>query len=57
MTKLHRRIYIRAAKRKLKNVWYEDGGRYRMKARLHPRWVGGRAGYLSSAIFDGKLIL
>ena len=29
----------------------------RMKARLHPRWVGGRAGYLYSVIFEGKLIV
>ena len=29
----------------------------RMKARLHPRWVGGRAGYLYSVIFEGNLIV
>ena len=28
-----------------------------MKARLHPRWVGGRAGYLYSVIFEGNLIV
>ena len=28
-----------------------------MKARLHPRWVGGRAGYLYKVIFEGKLIV
>ena len=28
-----------------------------MKARLHPRWVGGRAGYLYSVVFGGKLIV
>ena len=28
-----------------------------MKARLHPRWVGGRAGYLYSVIYDGELIV
>ena len=28
-----------------------------MKARLHPRWVGGRAGYLYSVIFDGELLV
>ena len=28
-----------------------------MKARLHPHWAGGRAGYLYSVIFDGKLIV
>jgi hypothetical protein len=28
-----------------------------LKARLHPRWVGGRAGYLYSVIFCGKLIV
>jgi hypothetical protein len=28
-----------------------------MRARLHPRWVGGRTGYVYSVIFDGKLIV
>ena len=26
-------------------------------ARLHPHWVGGRAGYLYSVIHDGKLLV
>ena len=28
-----------------------------MRARLHPRWVGGRDGYRYSVVFDGKLIV
>ena len=28
-----------------------------MKARLHPQWVGGEAGYVYSVIFDGKLLI
>ena len=28
-----------------------------MKARLHPKWVGGRDGYRYSVLFDGKLIV
>ena len=28
-----------------------------MKARLHPIWVGGRAGYVYSVICDGQLIV
>ena len=28
-----------------------------LRARLHPHWVGGRAGHLYSVIFDGKLIV
>ena len=28
-----------------------------LKARLRPRWVGGRTGYLYSVIFGGKLIV
>ena len=28
-----------------------------MKARLHPHWVGGKAGYLYSVIYDGELIV
>lgn len=28
-----------------------------VKARLHPYWVGGRAGYLYSVIYDGKLLI
>jgi hypothetical protein len=28
-----------------------------LKARLHPRWVGGRDGYRYSVIFDGKLLV
>jgi hypothetical protein len=28
-----------------------------MKARLHPKWVGGRDGYHNSVIYDGKLIV
>jgi hypothetical protein len=28
-----------------------------LKARLHPHWVGGKAGYLYSVIFDGKLLV
>ena len=27
-----------------------------MKARLHPHWAGGRAGYLYSVIYDGELM-
>jgi hypothetical protein len=27
------------------------------KARLHPIWAGGQAGYLDSVIFDGKLLV
>jgi hypothetical protein len=27
------------------------------KARLHPIWVGGKAGYLYSVIHDGKLLV
>ena len=28
-----------------------------MKARLHPKWVGGRDGYHYSVLFDGKLLV
>ena len=28
-----------------------------MKARLHPHWAGGRAGYVYSVIYDGELIV
>jgi hypothetical protein len=28
-----------------------------LTARLHPRWVGGRTGYVYSVVFDGKLIV
>ena len=28
-----------------------------MKARLHPKWVGGRDGYRYSVLFDGKLLV
>ena len=28
-----------------------------MKARLHPKWVGGRDGYCYSVLFDGKLLV
>ena len=28
-----------------------------IKARLHPKWVGGKAGYLYSVIYEGKLIV
>jgi hypothetical protein len=28
-----------------------------LKARLHPRWVGGRDGYRYSVIFDSKLLV
>src|SRR5262245_11059041 len=28
-----------------------------MKARLHPKWVGGRDGYRDSVLFDGKLLV
>ena len=28
-----------------------------MKARLHPKWVGGRDGYRYSVIYDGKLLV
>jgi hypothetical protein len=28
-----------------------------MKARLHPHWAGGRAGYLYSVIYDGELLV
>ena len=28
-----------------------------LKARLHPKWVGGREGYLYSVIFGGKLLI
>ena len=28
-----------------------------MRARLHPHWVGGRAGYVYSVIYDGKLLV
>ena len=28
-----------------------------LKARLHPKWVGGRDGYLYSVLFDGKLLV
>ena len=27
------------------------------KARLHPKWVGGRAGYVYSVVYDGKLLV
>ena len=29
----------------------------KLKARLHPIWAGGKAGYLYSVIFDGKLLI
>jgi hypothetical protein len=28
-----------------------------VKARLHPKWVGGRDGYRYSVIYDGKLLV
>jgi hypothetical protein len=28
-----------------------------VRARLHPRWNGGRTGYVYSVVFDGKLIV
>ena len=28
-----------------------------LTARLHPRWVGGNAGYRYSAIYEGKLLV
>jgi hypothetical protein len=28
-----------------------------VKARLHPKWIGGRCGYLYSVIFEGKLLV
>jgi hypothetical protein len=28
-----------------------------MQARLHPKWVGGKAGYVYSVIYDGKLLV
>ena len=28
-----------------------------LKARLHPHWVGGEAGYVYSVIYDGKLLV
>jgi hypothetical protein len=28
-----------------------------LKARLHPRWVGGEAGYVYSVICEGKLLV
>ena len=28
-----------------------------MQARLHPLWVGGRAGYVYSVIYDGRLLV
>jgi hypothetical protein len=28
-----------------------------MKARLHPIWAGGRAGYVYSVIYDGKILV
>jgi hypothetical protein len=28
-----------------------------MRARLHPRWIGGRTGYVYSVVFDGKLLV
>jgi hypothetical protein len=28
-----------------------------MKARLHPHWVGGEAGYVYSVGYDGKLLV
>ena len=28
-----------------------------IKARLHPIWAGGKAGYLYSVILDGKLLI
>ena len=28
-----------------------------IKARLHPKWVGGKAGYLYSVIYEGRLIV
>ena len=27
------------------------------KARLHPHWAGGRAGYVYSVIYDGELLV
>ena len=31
--------------------------REELKARLHPHWVGGEAGYVYSVIYDGKLLV
>ena len=28
-----------------------------MRARLHPHWAGGEAGYVYSVIYDGKLLV
>lgn len=28
-----------------------------IKARVHPVWAGGKAGYLYSVIYDGKLLI
>jgi hypothetical protein len=28
-----------------------------LKARLHPRWVGGKSGYRYSVLFEGKLLV
>ena len=28
-----------------------------MKARLHPHWVGGEAGYVYSVVYEGKLLV
>jgi hypothetical protein len=28
-----------------------------LQARIHPRWVGGRAGYVYSVIYNGKLLV
>jgi hypothetical protein len=28
-----------------------------LKARLHPDWAGGKAGYLYSVVFDGQLLV
>jgi hypothetical protein len=28
-----------------------------LRARLHPRWVGGRDGYHYNVLFDGKLLI
>ena len=28
-----------------------------MRARLHPHWVGGRAGYVYSVIYGGRLLV
>jgi hypothetical protein len=35
----------------------EQAGGVMLKARLHPKWVGGRDGYRYSVIFEGKLLV